>query len=206
MYMSRTGRFALPRVRVVSPRRRGMLCSGKCCHRGQGTGKRGAHFFFKSSSSLSSPLPRKSLKLSAGPSGVVRAREARHVGGRRRRARTERSPDPHTKLSVYSIDIVRLTPRQQEFRTCAPTKRHRKLPPQASVRAPPAHGESHPVLCKNRLRARIRRPCRPRSRRPSCSRGSAASKTSLMTFWPWKLEERRPESEGEVAARQRNVR
>ena len=131
---------------------------------------------------------------------------ARHVGGRRRRARTERSPDPHTKLSVYSIDIVRLTPNQPEFRTCAPTKRHRKLPPQASVRAPPAHGESHPVLCKNRLRARIRRPCRPRSRRPSCSRGSAASKTSLMTFWPWKLEERRPESEGEVAARQRNVR
>ena len=136
MYMSWTGRFALPRVRVVSPRRRGMLCSGKCCHRGQVTGKRGAHFFFKSSSSLSSPLPRKSLKLSAGPSGVVRAREARHVGGRRRRARTERSPDPHTKLSVYSIDIVRLTPRQPEFRTCAPTKRHRKLPPRPPS-APP---------------------------------------------------------------------
>ena len=82
MYMSRTGRFALPRVRVVSPRRRGMLCSGKCCHRGQGTGKRGAHFFFKSSSSLSSPLPRKSLKLSAGPSGVVRARDTELFGYR----------------------------------------------------------------------------------------------------------------------------
>jgi hypothetical protein len=182
MYMSRTGRFALPRVRVVSPRRRGMLCSGKCCHRGQGTGKRGPRFFSKSSSSLSSPLPRKSLKLSAGPSGG-HARD--RSGMRQKRALFRNTRDiliPHTKISVHSIDIL-TQDSPCSWRGYMSTKSDPNLRTPLATRA-------RPLSCRARIRSQIteaprymRRPCRPGSRRPSCSRRSPASGTSRMVFW-----------------------
>ena len=134
-------------------RERGVLCSGKCCHRGDGGGGEPcsiAHFFLQKAAPLFphglSPAPRP-VSQTGGPRPATARR--RRAGAAERTVFTQEILGLLTKLSVYSIDIVRLTPNQPEFRTCAPTKRHKTVRPSGLPPAPhPTHSESMPVSAK----------------------------------------------------------
>ena len=127
-------------------------------------------------------LPRKSLKLSAGPSGA----RARYISHARHEAcvisQYSGQLIPHTKISVHSIDTL-TQDSPCSWRGYMSTKSDPNLRTPLATRA-------RPLSCRARIRSQIteaprymRRPCRPGSRRPSCSRRSPASGTSRMVFW-----------------------
>ena len=171
------------RCRCACLRERGVLCSGKCCHRVGGERWGRGQPCSKAHSPLVPVPAQKKFEIVCWPFWCARAiYRMRDMHEACVISQYSGQLIPHTKISVHSIDTL-TQDSPCSWRGYMSTKSDPNLRTPLATRA-------RPLSCRARIRSQIteaprymRRPCRPGSRRPSCSRRSPASGTSRMVFW-----------------------